>query len=694
MKKKILIFLIPALLLVCLNLLYFSNIFNQLQIRNLSDLKLNLDQSKHPFLNSIYNNKKNYKKRFYHMQPELDGINDRSIIESWTFEYDGKIYYAFQCNEFLKLKKDDEDLSRNHYSLYIYNANKKLITEIVDDKGKYEKLTHVVFRNGNKLDATLVSVDPRTSKINKKVHKIIEIPNAEYISGIDDYLQLVPYNKVLEAKGKSFCIYSENELKLNKYTYKIIKKKTKTEKEPWNIEFIEIKDQSDNPVPSKCFFDTDNNVVYKSSYGNISIVLTDYEEFYCKCGKKDNKAAKANIPLHFWLVNRNDLEEIKLKITFNNSDSDTLIKKTPRQQIKKIDDKTIIITLLPEKFNYKSNEKITKQDIADALESTVNYPSSDLRIQALAHSITKNGKDNLEKSFLIMNWIDQNIKWTYDSNTEVLQTLDTKKGDCSERSALFITLARAIGIPATFSSGYAIEMDSLGAHAWVKILENNRWIELDPSNPGFITTDYLTTIPPLLPKDFKDIQVLELKYKDGTVKKIHQDKPFTEHSKRFYSNRILGLSFQLPNYAKLDIPKKMDFGLFRVSMVQSIFNLKELVNNSGIADTQNFVLVSDYDKNLFKEENKYAKNARFNGVGIGQKRQIEQNGHLLLVEKFIIPKTNRSALMYYYPLKKDLMIGFLVAGMTDDINTLFLKDEMPPLFADILKGTKRISQDY
>lgn len=694
MKKKILIFFIPVILLVCLGLFYAFKQVNQVHIRNLPDLGLSLDMNKHPFLNSVYSNKKGYKKRFYHMQPELAGINDRSIEESWTFEDDGKIYYAFQCNKFLKLKKDDEDLSRNHYTLYIYNANKKLITEIVEDKGKYEKLTHIVFRNENKLDATLISIDPRTSKINKKIHKIIEIPNAEYISGISDYLQIVPYNKVLEVKNKSFCIYSENELKLNKYTCKIIKKKIKTETEPWNIEFIEIKEQSDNLVPSKCFFDTDNNVVYKSSYGNISVVLTDYEEFYCKCGKKDNKAAISNIPLHFWLLNRNNLEEIKLKITFNNNGSGILIKKTPRQQIKKIDDKTIILTLSPEKFAYKSNEKITKKDISDALESSLNYPSSDLRIQALAHVIIGHTKDNLEKSFLIMNWIDKNIKWTYDSNTEVLQTIDTKKGDCSERSALFITLARASGIPAIYSGGYAIDMDSLGAHAWVKVLENNRWIELDPSNPGFITTNYLTTIPPLLPKDFKDIQVLELKYKDGTIRKIHQEKPFSKHSKRFYSNRILGLSFQLPNYAKLDIPKKIDCGLFRVSMVQSIFNLKELVKNSVIADTQNFVLVFDYDKNLFKDENKYAKNAIFNGVGIGQKRQIEQNGHLLLVEKFIIPKTNRAAVVYYYPLKKDLMIGFLAAGMKDDINVLFLKDEMPPLFVDILKGTKRINQDY
>lgn len=694
MKKKILIFFIPVILLVCLGLFYAFKQVNQVHIRNLPNLELSLDMNKHPFLNSVYSNKKNYKKRFYHMQPELEGINERSIVESWTFEYGGKIYYAFQCNGFLKLKKDDEDLSRNQYSLYIYDSNKKLITEIVDDKSKYEKLTHTIFRNGDKLDATLLSIDPRTSKINKKVHKIIEISNAEYISGIDDYLQLIPYSKVLEVKDKAFCIYSQNELKLNKYTYKIIKKKPKTENEPWNIEFIQIKEQSDNPVPNKCFFDTDNNVLYKTSYGNISLVLTDYNEFYCKCGKKENKAVTTSIPLNFWLLNRSNLDEIKLKITFNDSNSNDLIKKTPRQQIKKVDDKTIILTLLPEKFNYKSREKITKKDISDALESSLSYPANDLRIQALAHLITQKGKDNVEKSFLIMNWIDKNIKWTYDSNTEVLQTLDTKKGDCSERSALFVTLARASKIPATFSGGYAIGMDSLGAHAWVKIFENNRWIELDPSSPGFITVDYLTTISSLLPKDFKDIQVIELKYKDGTVKKVHRDKPFTKHSKRFYSNRVIGLSFDIPKYSKLDIPKKTSLGLFEVSMVQSILNLKELVNNSRIADTKNFVLVFDYDKDLFKNENKYAQNAIFNGVSIGEKRQIEQNGHLLLMEKFIIPKVNRSGIAYYYPLKKDLMIGFLAVGLNEDINALFSKDEIPPLFADILKGTKRINQDY
>lgn len=696
MKKKTLIFLL-IILMIYLGLFYILKpilTVNQFQAKDLSSIRLNLNKDKYPFFNSVYVNKKNYKKKFYHLQPELEGIDNRLITESWSFEHNGKVYYAFQWNDFWKVKKEDEDLSRVRYYLSIYDNNKTLIFETVAHSNKYEDLFQTIFRNGNKLDANLVSFDHKTSKINKKIHKIIDIPNSEYISGIDDYLQIVPYNKVLGVKNKTFCIYSEDELKLRKYTYKIIRKKARTEKEPWDIEFEEVSERSDNPVPSKVFYDSEHNVVYKSSYGNFSTVLIDAKDFYYKHDKKDNEATKITVPLNFWLINRDNLEEIKLKITFNNSGSDILIKKTPRQQIKKVDDKTVIVILHPEKFTYKSNETITKKDISDALESNLDYPSSDLRIQTLARSITGKAKDNIEKSFLIMNWIDKNIKWTYDSNTEVLKTLDTQKGDCSERSALFITLARASGIPATYSGGYAIVMDALGGHAWIKIYENNRWIELDPSNPGFISADYLTTNSSLMSQDFKDVQVLELKYKDGSIKKIHRNKPFTKYNRRFYSNRILGLSFKLPYYAKLKTSKKIDCNLFKITMVQSIFNLKELIKNSALIDTNNFVLVSDYDKDLFKEDSKYAANARFNGVAMGQRRTIEENGHTFLVEKLIFPASFNSGIIYSYPLKKDFIINFLVVGNNEDINLLFLKNKLPPLFVDILRGAKRITQDY
>lgn len=697
MKKKFL----PLFLLICLTFLYTvkqntikqSTNLNRVNIKNLSDLQLDLNNDKYPILSSINNHKKNYIKNFYHMQPELDGIDDRIINESWTFEHNGKIYYAFQENQFLKLKKEDEDLSRTHYYLSIYDPNKKLISEIVENNGKYEKFIHMVFRNGNNLDATLISTDPQTKKVNKKVHKIVKIPNTEYISGISDYLKVAPYNKVLGVKNKTFCIYSENELKLNNYNYKIINKKAKTQSEPWNIEFEEVGEKSDDPINSRYFFDSEKNIIYKSSYGNISIALTDYDEFYNKCTNGNNKAAKITIPLNFWLMDRDNLDEIKLQITFKNKNSDALLKRTSRQKIEKLNANTVLLTLMPENFNYKSGEKISKKDISNALESNLTYPSDDLRVQTLARSITGKAKGNLEKSFLIMNWIDANIKWTYDSNTEVLQTLNTKKGDCSERSALFITLARASGIPTTYSGGYLLETDCLGGHAWVKIFENNRWIELDPSNPRLISTYYLTAKAPLLPKDFKEVQVIELKYKNGSIKKINRKTPFIKHNKKFYSNRILGLSFKMPDYAKLKTSKDINCALFNVSMIQNIFTLESLMKNYMISDTQNFVIISDYDKNLFKET-KYAKNARFNGIEVGQRRFINQDGHTLLIEMLIIPKRNVKGIVYSYPLKTDLMINFLVLGKSDDINALFLKDKMPPLFVDILKDTKRINKEF
>lgn len=698
MKKIFINVFLPVILSSCL-IAFFFNIkhnthFNQMHTKNLADLGLNLDMKKHPFLKSLNNNKKEYKKIYYHMQPQMDGIDDFATNEFWTFEHNGQTYYAIQSNSNMTLKKHDEDLSRTHYYLSIYNSDKKLISEIVEEKQKYEKLIYMVFRTGNNLDATLLSYNPSTNKLNKKIHNLIKIPDSEYISGISDYLMIVPYNKVLSVK-KSFCIYSEDELKLKKFEYKIINRKAKTKIQPWNIEFeeLEIGDDSNEPIHSRFFYDTEKNVMYKFNYGKISKVLTDYNEIFFKEKTHDDMAAKVSIPLNFWLTNKDNLEEIKLIVTFNDKGSDLYIKKTPRQKIQKINDNTIVLTLIPENFTYKSSEKVSKQEFSDALESSLTYPANDSRVKALAHAITENAKDDLEKAFLIMNWIDANIKWTYNSNTEVLQTLDTKKGDCSERAALFITLARACGIPAAFSGGYVFTVDSIGAHAWVKVFENNRWIELDPSHPGFIGAYYLTIEPSLLPEGIKDVQVAELKYKNGSVKKIHRSESFTKHTDTFYSNRILGLSFLIPDYAKLATPRKISDILFRVSLVQNIFKLKSLARNYDISNTKNFVIISDYDENLFKAS-KYAKNNRFFGVEVTQRLIISEKGHNLLAEKLLIPEKNMAGVIYSYPLKTDYIISFLVLGDKSDINTLFLKAKAPPLFIDILKGEKRINQDY
>lgn len=68
-------------------------------------------------------------------------------------------------------------------------------------------------------------------------------------------------------------------------------------------------------------------------------------------------------------------------------------------------------------------------------------------------------------------------------------TLHKKTGDCDDLSYLYISLCRAVGIPARFIRGYIVERDDDGAssavsHAWAEVfvggnISNNGWIPVE-----------------------------------------------------------------------------------------------------------------------------------------------------------------------------------------------------------------------
>ena len=65
-----------------------------------------------------------------------------------------------------------------------------------------------------------------------------------------------------------------------------------------------------------------------------------------------------------------------------------------------------------------------------------------------------------------------------------LVVLHSKKGDCTEHTALFIAMARAVGLAARPVSGLMYGGDALGAfagHAWVEVAIGGRWVAVDPT---------------------------------------------------------------------------------------------------------------------------------------------------------------------------------------------------------------------
>lgn len=103
-------------------------------------------------------------------------------------------------------------------------------------------------------------------------------------------------------------------------------------------------------------------------------------------------------------------------------------------------------------------------------------------IKTLAHDIVKIEKEPLKQAKLLFVWIIENIKYEKPSiNFGNLIALHQKKGDCGNMSFLFVSLCRALNIPARVIFGWwTISSGKTGPHAWAEcFIRNYGWIPVD-----------------------------------------------------------------------------------------------------------------------------------------------------------------------------------------------------------------------
>ena len=67
------------------------------------------------------------------------------------------------------------------------------------------------------------------------------------------------------------------------------------------------------------------------------------------------------------------------------------------------------------------------------------------------------------------------------------EVLRTKVGDCNEHTALYVALARAIGIPARIATGVAYVRGAFYYHAWPEVYVDGAWLPVDPTLNQFPT---------------------------------------------------------------------------------------------------------------------------------------------------------------------------------------------------------------
>jgi len=156
--------------------------------------------------------------------------------------------------------------------------------------------------------------------------------------------------------------------------------------------------------------------------------------------------------------------------------------KTADQTVEQKSAQELILTVSARRSGTEKSVVLPVKDaqFASDLKATSEFPADDENVKKQAAEIAGEDRDAWSVARKLADWTHQNLEWKKVDSADAAQTLATREADCSEFSALFIAMARSLGLPARMVSGLAYSGDSFGGHAWVEVWVG-RWIELDPT---------------------------------------------------------------------------------------------------------------------------------------------------------------------------------------------------------------------
>ena len=147
------------------------------------------------------------------------------------------------------------------------------------------------------------------------------------------------------------------------------------------------------------------------------------------------------------------------------------------------------VTRREESEEAPAEKKATRAELARALRADRLVTLSP-RVRKLADEVTAGKTTTVEQAHAIFDYLVTTMK--YDKTTpgwgngDTERACDIKKGNCTDFHSLFLSLARAKGIPARFVIGFpltAADGHVAGYHCWAEFYVKGRgWIPVDASD--------------------------------------------------------------------------------------------------------------------------------------------------------------------------------------------------------------------
>ena len=132
---------------------------------------------------------------------------------------------------------------------------------------------------------------------------------------------------------------------------------------------------------------------------------------------------------------------------------------------------------------YDKNSELYKKYTAERLPHLVVND----RVKSLAKSVVGNEKNPVKQVELLYYWMNDNIPWAGALEYSVMScipcyVLENKHGDCGMQTFLFLSMARSLGIPCKWQSGWYLLPQTKNLHDWAEVYyEGVGWVPVDPS---------------------------------------------------------------------------------------------------------------------------------------------------------------------------------------------------------------------
>lgn len=87
----------------------------------------------------------------------------------------------------------------------------------------------------------------------------------------------------------------------------------------------------------------------------------------------------------------------------------------------------------------------------------------------------------------LFNWMNDHIPWAGALEYSVMESIPAyvlkhRRGDCGMQTFLFLSMARSLGIPARWESGWYLMPEEVNLHDWAEVyFEGIGWVPIDPS---------------------------------------------------------------------------------------------------------------------------------------------------------------------------------------------------------------------